>query len=245
MSTRSYFPQPLCFLDTPVEEADGCVVPKSTWNRMLQDFDAETILVRVSSHADDKSWILHVHSYHTLDENVLFLPQCHYDELHHQPSDVDIELLEESPPLATKIVLQPIDSSSEGMDIASAVSEYLSSWHVLSAGTMLHVPVQELGGFIVDIVVKEVEPTTADGYVLLRGEVPLELAEPLIQPEPIQRVPTPIPPPLRTINEDTDTNWSSILPQQENTPIVPTKPEAKQLKSYIPFGGMGRRLCDP
>jgi hypothetical protein len=237
----------------PISEADGCVVPKSAWNRMLQDFDAETILVRVSSHADDKEWILHVHSYHTLDDNVLFLPQRYYDELHHQPSDVDVELLHDTPATATKIVLQPVDSSSEGIDVASAVSEYLSSWHVLSAGTMLHVPIQELGGFIVDIAVQEVEPVTANGYVLLRGEVPLELAEPLIQPERPQRVGTPMPQPLE--KDDTPADWSSILPQQESNPVVQTKPASNktsirpapkqaQPKGYVPFGGVGHRLCD-
>lgn len=218
---------------------------------MLQDFDAETILVRVSSHADDKEWILHVHSYHTLDDNVLFLPQRCYDELHHQPSDVDVELLDDTPPLATKIVLQPIDGSAEGIDIASAVSEYLSSWHVLSAGTVLHVPIQELGGFLVDVAVQEVEPATADGYVLLRGEVPLELAEPLIQPERTQRVGTPIPTPIPESSVDTDMNWTSILPQQESNPVVSTTPmnstkvAPAPKKGYIPFGGVGRRLCDP
>lgn len=236
-------------LDTPVPEADGCVVSKSAWNRMLQNFEAETILVQVSSHADDKSWILHVHSYHTLDENVIFLPQRCYDELHHQPSDVVVELVEEDdmPLVATKIVLQPVDNSSEGIDIAKAVSEYLSSWHVLSSGTVLHVPIEELGGFIVDIVVQEVEPVHYNGYVLLRGEVPLELAEPLIRPE---RPPTPHPKPVDLSKEDEESkepqDWTNILPQHGN-PVVSTKPVAKQetkQKGYVPFGGVGRRLCD-
>lgn len=233
-------------LDAPVPEADGCVVPKSAWNCMLQNFEAETILVQVSSHADDKSWILHVHSYHTLDDNVIFLPQRCYDELHHQPSDVDVELIEEDemPRVATKIVLQPVDNSGEGIDIAAAVSEHLSSWHVLSAGTVLHVPVQELGGFIVDIIVQEVEPVNYDGYVLLRGEVPLELAEPLIKPD---RPPTPPPKPIHSPipEESKEEDWSAL---PFGNPVVQTQvqpqPQSKQ-KGYIPFGGIGRRLCDP
>ena len=219
---------------------------------MLQNFESEMLLLRVSSHADDVSWILHVHSYHTLDDNVIFLPQRCYDQLTHQPSDVDVEMVDEDdvPLVATKIVLQPVDSSAEGIDIAKAVSEYLGSWHTLSPGTILHVPVEELGGYIVDIAVTKVEPETSEGYVLLRGEVPLELEEPLIQPE---RPPTPMPAAIPkftpTESKEEEEDWNA-LPSMQSNPVVSTKPNTKQEKQekpkgYVPFGGVGRRLCDP
>ena len=216
----------------------------------MQDTDTELLLLRVSSYVDDQSWILHVHSYHTHDSNVIFLPQRCYDQLKHQPSDVEVEVLEEeeTPPLATKIVLQPIDNSTEGIDIAKAVSEYLSSWHTISVGTLLHVPVEEFGGYIVDITVAKIEPETHNGYVLLRGEVPLELEEPLIKPEvPLAQPPTHIPRLMPTeSNEDNcDCEWSGILPQQTGNQVVSTTQKPSKSKGYVPFGGIGRRLCDP
>jgi len=123
------------------------------------------------------------------------------------------------PPVATKLTLQPLDSELYHCDIAKSVSEYLSNWHVLSEGTTLTVPCEELGGFLVDIYVQKAEPAST---VLLRGEVPMELAEPL---ETVVEWQKPSVTQTPSIQEDFD----QILPTTNKS-------------AFVPFSGRGNKL---
>ena len=79
-------------------------------------------------------------------------------------------------PLATKIVLKPLDNEFYHADIEEELSRHLEKFKCLQKGVTLIVPLSSLGGFEVDIFVESCEPSDE---VLLRGDVPLELAEPL------------------------------------------------------------------
>jgi hypothetical protein len=79
-------------------------------------------------------------------------------------------------PLATKIVLKPLDNEFYHADIEEELSRHLEKFKCLQKGVTLIVPLESLGGFEVDIFVENCEPSSE---VLLRGDVPLELAEPL------------------------------------------------------------------
>jgi hypothetical protein len=109
------------------------------------------------------------------------------------------------------------------------VASHASCAHPIRARHLLATfanPCAELGGFLVDIFVKSIEPAP---IVLLRGEVPLELDEPLETvaewirpptPPPIQRPPSPTP------------------ESRPDTPI-PEPP-----KGFVAFSGKGYRLSD-
>lgn len=156
-----------------------------------------------------------------------------------------VKLLSEMPPLATKITLQPLDNELYHCDIATAVSEHLSKWSVLTKNVTLTVPLKELGGYLVDIFVKDIEPAET---VLLRGEVPLELAEPIeaipewTAPVPQQeRPPTPRPEEPSVLSPGGNLMIPMPIPDVSNS-----RPEKRSRNStFVPFSGVGRRLCDP
>lgn len=217
-----YYPQPTSILEELVPEHDVCVIPRPLWSQWIAEQSTEVLLVRVT--ADTQTWTLYVHSHHEFGEEIVCLPQWCYSQLANPHTDIQMELLEEMPPQATKIILEPLEEEMRSVDLATAVSEYLSNRHTITQGMIIPVPIEELGGYVAHILVKATEPAET---VLLRGEVPLELSEfeqpPQALPSaPILRVPTP--PPQEEFIEDL---------------MIPVAP---QTKGFVPFGGQGYRL---
>ena len=86
-------------------------------------------------------------------------------------------LTEEAFPQATKIVLRVVDSAFYNSDVKKELEEALTRIGVIKKGQLLHVPIQALGDFIVDIYVSELEPAN---IVLCEGEeVAVEFEEPV------------------------------------------------------------------
>jgi hypothetical protein len=141
-----------------------------------------------------------------------------------------ITVVKTMPPLATKIVLQPLDNELYHCDIATAVSKYLSEWQVLTVWTTLTVPCEELGGFPVDIFVQSIEPAN---IVLLRGEVPLELAEPI---ESVAEWTRPSLPHHIHTQQDEEPEEEALVNFIQ--PVETTQQSSK----FIPFSGTGYRL---
>jgi hypothetical protein len=210
------------FLDEPVPENDCCVIPKHLWSRWSQEEDNTDVLL-VKLNYEDKEQILYVHSFHTNDPTTIYIPRwCFMTQM---PIDVQMERCTEMPPIATKIVLQPLDSELYHCDITTAVSEHLAQWQTLTEGTTFTVPCQELGGFLVDIFVQKTEPETT---VLLRGEVPFELAEP-----------------LETIVEwEKKTEERPLTPIPDDVPLLNTIVYPPAKNGFVPFSGKGYSLKD-
>ncbi len=231
----------LTYLDTHVTEKDNCFVPQAMWARWVERQEAEVLLVEVEQ--EGVKHILCVEGPHRMNTNTIYIPaRClqDFDETDY----ARVRVVTEMPPQATRIVLQPLDSEilNYGIDIAAEVGTMLSNWQVLTKHTMLSVPCEELGGLVVELFVKEVEPADT---VLLRGEVPLELEEPLIKPPPLpevtqpqQRPPTPIPNEPEAFNE--------FIPRPP-TAVTAVEPAynlrvGPQATGFIPFSGTGYRL---
>ena len=211
-----YNAQPLVFLEEATPDNGGCVIHSKLWSQWSAQI-TDLMLVKITY--DTNTYFLHVHSFHTQDENTIFLPSwCFINET---GFEVVMELIQEMPPVATKITLQPLDSEIYHCDIAVAVSEHLSNWQVLSVGTTLCVPCKELGGFLVDVFVKAIEPAET---VLLRGEVPLELDEPLeTVAEWVKKTTSPHPHEISSIQE--------LFPEVES-----------KKAGFVPFSGKGYSL---
>jgi hypothetical protein len=166
---------------------------------------------------------------HTDDDTVIYLPEALMMGMQ-QDEYCSIRVVTTLPPVATKVVLQPLDNELYHCDIGAAVSKKLSNWHLLRKNQTLTVECEELGGFPVDVFIKDVEPAET---VLLRGEVPLELAEPLEEvvewtataaaPAPVPRPPTPTPAPP----EDFETMFT---------------PQPQPKTGFQAFSGTGHRL---
>ena len=227
----SLFPaEPLCLHPTRTDEADNdcCSVHADLWNLWISSQTIETLLVEIVQ--ENQRFVLTVDSPHTGERDTLYLPSRIFTEL--QGSRVTVTRLTELPPMATNIILQPLDTELYHCDIAGAVSEYLSHWNVLQKHTTLSVPCPELGGYCVDVFVQETEPADC---VLLRGEVPLHLAESLLTvpewgipvPAPSERPSTPIP-----------TEPEIFLPMVPPQP----QPRGRGPPVFTPFSGAGRRL---
>jgi hypothetical protein len=214
--------------EEPPVEKDNCLVPLSIWRQWIEQQTTEVLLVSIQQ--NDAKLVLCVEGPHSEETDVLYIPGRYLhdfeDELH-----VEVTVLEELPPIATKIVLEPLDQEFGDIDVAAAVSQYLSHWNILKKHTVLSVPCDELAGYPLEVFVKDVEPAE---IVLLRGEVPLELAEnhpphqsPLF---PVQPMNTPHLPPIDENTVFDDGNYNFLLP----TAVVPGK--------FRPFSGTGYRL---
>ena len=223
------------------ENADRCLLPEYLWNRMLED-DHDDIdgmyLIRLT-HADSGNTItLSVGGGHNDDNTMIFVPSWVFL---HMPTatPVSYEFLTDLPPKATSIKIKPLDNALYCVDIAEDVSNALSDWHVIQKVTIFEVSLTALGGYPVEVFVEHVEPQDT---VLLRGEVPLELAEsvetvPEFQPQPI-RPPTPIP-------QDAPIFQPTPSLNDFMGPMVPFLPPPSKKQKFTPFQGQGRRLCDP
>lgn len=227
----SLFLQPysLDLLDAALAKTDACVLPQHLWSRWVERQTTEVLLVEVSQL--EEKFTLHVASHHDQNRDGIFLPPRVLAALDANEY-VEVNVLREMPPVATKIVLQPLDEDvAECVDVSEVVSGYLSKWHTLKQGTILTIECENVGGLMLDILVKEVEPAEV---VLLRGEVPLEMyterpPAPLHQPIP-QLQPSPqIQEPLEDEEEE---DFGLAIPQQVTT-------------GFVPFSGKGHRLGGP
>ncbi len=199
------------------------------WTRWINDQTTEVLLLKI--HQNESSHVFTVDSSHNKLRNVVYIPD-HYSTEFDIDSMYDAELLDILPPIATQITLQILESDFAGIDIASAASEYLSKCNVLKRHSILQIPFPELGDLVLDVFVADTAP---EEIVLLRGEVPLEIAsseqEPL--PEPAY-FPQPTPTPMSTpiLSPAIIDSFDTILPEI----YVP------EISGFKAFCGKGHRL---
>jgi hypothetical protein len=188
MDTLLFSVSSLRLISDDAQQKDNCSVPRHIWQRWIDRQQTEVLLVEILQR--NVRHVLCVDSYHEQERDRIYVSQRYMSDLD-QDEYVEVSVLNELPPQATKITLEPLDADSYDFDIATAVGQHLSHWHVLKTGTIITVPSTEIEGYTMDIYVKATEPAE---IVLLRGEVPLELV-PLAEPhqQPLQRPPTPIP----------------------------------------------------
>lgn len=217
------------------KEHDNCIVPKRFWKTWVDQQTAEVLLVEVRQ--GDTRVIVCVEAPQDVSSEHIYIPQRYFPEFEENAVSL-VTVVKTMPPLATKIELQLVDSELYHNDIAGAASKVLSNWNILKVGTVLTVPCEEMGGYYVEVIVKSCEP--AD-IVLLRGEVPLDIAEPLIKgPSWFEhtnhtvhyhpRPPTPIPEePIQFSDED----FAQLVPTSVSQ-LAPVR--------FTPFSGKGSSL---
>ena len=218
--------------DVTVGEKDACLISEQLWSTWIVEQKEELLLVNITQNSN--TYTLVVEGYHKQSRDNIYLPMSVFRDLNSN-DHVTVSIEKQMPPHATKILLQPLDNELYHCVIATSVSIYLSNWNILKKNTILTVPCQELGGYEVDVFVKDIEPSD---LVILRGDVPMELAEPLetvaewVVP-PSLTLPLPLPPspmPEATVlpGDDFDSPFEVIQP--------PTK--------FVPFSGKGYSLKD-
>jgi len=210
------------------EQRDQCVVPQRLWRTWVQEQEAEVLLLEIEQ--EGRIHLLCIGGSTNESDSVVFLPKRCFLEFD-VATFVHVRVKKVMPPLATKLTLKPLDNELYHCDIVSAVSAHLSQWQVLTKWTTLTVPCEELGGFLVDIFVEDIEPAAT---VLLRGEVPMELLEPV---ETVSEWNTPAAP---TVTEPAPVNPATDFTAFQESIEEPKEPQ----KKFQPFSGKGYRLGD-
>ncbi len=217
-------------------DADRCLLPYYLWERILNDTTLQVHDLYLMEFSNDTQHVtLSVGGGHHDDDNMVFVPQWVFG-IFSEGAPVKYKPLRTIPPQATKIIIKPLDNMLYHVDINEEVSRYLSDWHVLQEGLMLHVHLQSID-YQALMYIESLEPAP---LVLLRGEVPLEVVpmeeeRPSAVPIPVQQLPS-APPTVSTIVP------TQSIPDCFFGPMVPTGPPPKQQKYNFP--GTGRRLCD-
>ena len=209
------------------QQNDLCYLPKDEWRRLMH-LDCPDILLLTIEQGESKC-TLTVGDSHDQEQDNIYIPY-HCMGAFLEGAEVIVRRCLEMPPLATKIVLQPLDNELYHCDIAGAVSKVFSCWNILEKNTVVSVPCEELGGYLVDVFIKDVEPADT---VLLRGNCPMELAEPLEQ-----------------ILEWKEEEKKETKASEEEIPEGVWRPVAMDSKvaetphttGFTPFSGAGNRL---
>jgi hypothetical protein len=144
------------------------------------------------------------------DEKKVYMPQWLLDRHNFQGEgeSYHVEILtEEAFPEATKIVLRVVDSAFYNSDIKKELELALTRLGVIEKGQLIHVPIDSLDNFDVDIYVSELEPAT---IVLCQGEeVVVEFEEPV--DAIVERPLTPVPEEVETILPVNTENTGNVL----------------------------------
>lgn len=156
------------------EQNDVCHIHRDLWRQLLHLDVPDVLLLRLTQ--GETTRVVTLGDGHDQNPKSIFVPY-HMIGVFVEGAEVRVERERTMPPVVSKIVIQPLDTEMYHCDIASSVSAVLGQWNVIHPHTTFTIPCQELGGYEVDVFVKELEP--AGTCCLLRGEVPLDLAEPL------------------------------------------------------------------
>ena len=159
------------------EQHDTVWIHKDHWLRLMHLDCPDVLLLRLVQ--GDVIRIATVGDNHEMNPGDIYVPYHMFGSFI-EGEEVLVEREINMPPIVTKILLQPLDNELYHCDIAGAVGAVLGQWNVLSKHTTLSVPCEELGGYLVDVFIKDLEPADC---CMLRGDVPLELAESLEQVE--------------------------------------------------------------
>ena len=209
---------------------DQILVPQDLWSQWTSMDNTDVLFLRLT--CEEKEVFVTVGGYHN-DKTVavaFFCPQWVFHQIE-EFSQIQYELIDELPPAATKIILKPLDNEIYHSNIEEQVSAYLAKWQSLKVGTTITIPLEELGGYPVDIYVESLEPAE---WCLLRDELVLEMAEPIENVTEWSR--------KRTREEDNQNVIVKNEPVQNVNEAFDMSDEMPSQKGFKPFSGAGNKL---
>jgi len=175
--------QPLSFLDqeSTKEAGDEIVIPETMMHKWMDLFPSGTSMLAKLTHMEtDTSRVVCIGSSDKAD--YVYAPNWILQHLGYSSDGLEqlvyISPYTEEIPAAITISLRPMDTAIYHTDLLEVIQSYLDRFHVMEAGTTICLPLEELGGYEICVVVEQVEPTTAAGIVRLGGEVHLEMLPP-------------------------------------------------------------------
>ena len=208
------------------DQHDLCYLPRHKWVQLMHLDCPDILLVEVIQ--GDVRRVLTVGEGHD-NGDVVYIP---YNCIGAFTEGEEVIILRhiEMPPVATQITIQPLETELYQCDIPGAVSKVLANMNILHKHTTLKVPCEELGGYIVEVFIKDCQP---EDIVLLRGECPLEIEQ--VAEEPSAPAPASALAPLTPSWTPSASNQIVEVPEIPES-IIPKK------NGFIPFSGAGRKL---
>jgi len=175
--------QPLSFLDqeSTKEAGDEIVIPETMMHQWMDLFPSGTSMLAKLTHMEtDMSRVVCIGSSDKAE--FIYAPNWILQHLGYSSDGLEqlvyISPYTEEIPAAITISLRPMDTAIYHTDLLEVIQSYLDRFHVMEAGTTICLPLEELGGYEICVIVEQVEPATVAGIVRLGGEVHLEMLPP-------------------------------------------------------------------
>lgn len=200
---RSLMFYPGYFADNCKELSDEIIIPAFHLNKLIDRFqDGEPLIIQMKNVENDLKYIVAIGQPHHYDKNTVFVPQWILDILGHNGISDNLIRLEKIDtldiPVATKIVIKPLDPLAFEFDVRELFESVLTNLHTIRSGLTIPVAVPELGkDYRIFAHIERVEPAKTCRIVNSEVEVEFinEFAESATGPaaaETLQSVPEPV-----------------------------------------------------
>lgn len=175
---RSLVFYPGFFEDKCQELSDEVILPSHTVNQLMERFDdGEMLYLNMTNTQTNQSCLVAIGSPHTYDKNTIYAPQWILEQVGCSgicDSVIQIAKADMSEvPVATKIVIKPLDPIAFELDTLSCFEKAFMNLHSIKEGITMAVPVPELGKeYKLYAYIEKVEPATVSRIV--EGEVDVD-----------------------------------------------------------------------
>jgi len=181
------------------ELSDEIIIPSYHLNKMMKQYKDATVLYATITNTDNnQSYLVTIGSPHNYDKNTIFVPQWILDIIGSNDSVIKIKKANDIP-VATKIIIKPLDPVAFQIDTLSCFEKAFMNLHSIREGITVPI-ITEIGTIFAYI--EKVEPA---GISKINGDVNVEfineftseipsnqiiseLVEPLEPAEPVEPV---------------------------------------------------------
>jgi hypothetical protein len=146
------------------ELSDEIIIPAYHLNNLMGDFeDGEALYLNMINIENNRKTLVAIGAPHSHDKNMIFAPQWILDLIASTGSSDPVIRLEkvsvEDMPVATKIVIKPLDPIAFELDILNCFETALMNLHSIQEGITIPITAAELGrDYVLYAHIEKVEP---------------------------------------------------------------------------------------
>lgn len=195
---------------TSNELSDQIILPSYYLNRLIDEYSpSESVyLAEIINIENNNSFIVSVGTPHLEDKTIVFVPDWILTQLGtNNEVTIRIKKLNRGLPVATKLVIKPLDRVAFDTDITKCFESALINLHVLHEGITVPIRIPEMGGYEFYAHIEKVEPEAVSKVV--NGEVEVDFIRDFDDDDPVA-TPNPVP----ILNEDNSTKIEE-LPKED------------------------------
>lgn len=171
-TTMDHIAYPItCYTDTEeIGLSDEIILPQVYFRTLIEEFEAEPVLYLHLIY-NQKSYLVTIGHAHDVAENIIFVPQWILDIIHYTDNaTIRIEKANDEIPIASKIVVKPLDPMAFDTDMIACFETAFTNLH--SIREHITIPVFLPNGDKIFAYVESVEP---GGHArIVSGEVDVE-----------------------------------------------------------------------